>query len=263
MSYAYDTTHDSPNYTPAAQAVAVFGQARVIQGITIHWWGDPAQNPSFEGVRDYLCRPNGNTSAHFVATGTNRQVACIVAPGDIAWHTGSARGNAITIGIECDPRCRDEDYDVIAELVADIRSAYGDVPIYSHNMWIQTTCPGNYDINRIDQLSYAKFSAPVAWGQGGDKNPKAPVAAPEPVPVVVAPMPAAPDSPTATPPEQGGGLPVMDKPPVVEPTPAPVVVEQTPVPPVVIPVEHTPTVHRVSFLEAIIGLIRQFLTMMR
>lgn len=35
MAYNYDTTHDSPNFTKASDSPAVFGQARVIQGITI------------------------------------------------------------------------------------------------------------------------------------------------------------------------------------------------------------------------------------
>lgn len=207
MSYTYDTSHNSPNYTPEVQSKAVFGQPRVIKGITIHWWGDPATNPSFEGVRDYLCRQDGNTSAHVVVTGTGRRAACIVNYNDVAWHSGNATGNATTIGIECDPRCRDEDYDVIAEVVADIRSAFGDVPIYSHNMWTNTSCPGNYDIDRIDQLSYTKYSA-AEWGKGGDKNPKAPQPAPAPVP-----------TPTPEPPvivATGPGIPVPEKTPVSE-----------------------------------------------
>lgn len=212
MAYNLDTSHDSPNYTPGAQSRAVFGYDRAIQGITIHHWGNPANNPQFANIRDYLCRSGGNTSAHYVATGTGRQVACIVAPQDVAWHSGSARGNAITIGIELDPRCRDEDYDVAAELVADIRSAYGDVPIYSHNMWTATACPGNYDIDRIDRLSYTKFSAPVEWGKGGDIHPKAPTPAPIPVVPTPAPTPVPPTSPTATPPILGGSQPVTEKP---------------------------------------------------
>lgn len=181
MAYNLDTGHDSPNYTPAGSALATFGMERVIEGITLHWWGDPNQNPSFNGIRDYLCRAGGNTSAHYVATGTNRQVACIVSPLDIAWHSGSAWGNARTIGIELDPRGRAEDMDVVAELIADIRSAFGDVPLYWHNYFIQTTCPGVYTalIDHIDQLSYTKYSA-AEWGQGGDINPKAPVPAPVP-----------------------------------------------------------------------------------
>ena len=124
--------------------------------------------------------------------------------------------------MECDPRCRDEDYDVVAELIADIRSAYGDVPLYRHSDWIQTTCCGSYDINRLDQLSYTKFSAPVAWGQGGDKNPKQPTPAPVVVPIPVPPTPETVDpSPTTLKsdgqPQVGSGLPVTEKPDYVAP----------------------------------------------
>lgn len=208
MAYNLDTSHDSPNYTPGAQSRAVFGYDRVIQGITIHWWGNPANNPQFAGIRDYLCRSGGNTSAHYVATGTGRQVACIVAPQDVAWHSGNARGNAITIGIECDPRCRDEDYDVVAELVADIRSAYGDVPISSHNMWTATACPGNYDIDRIDRMSYTKVSHD-AWGAVTDAVPKTPAPAPTPLPTQPQPPTTSEPSPTAGQPDTG--LPVTEK----------------------------------------------------
>lgn len=222
MSYNYDTTHNSPNYTPEGQAPAVFGQVRDIKGITIHWWGDPSTNPSFEGVRDYLCRPNGDTSAHVVATGTGRQVTCIVNYSDVAWACGNATGNATTISIECDPRCRDEDYDVVAEVVADIRSAFGDVPIYSHKMWFNTTCPGNYDIDRIDKLSYTKQSN-AQWGQVTDKNPPVvpptiarpavvtPIApAHQVAPVVVSniPAPVSTPAPVVTPPVQPTSVPV-------------------------------------------------------
>lgn len=214
MSYDYDTSHDSRNFTKAADSKAVFGKPRDVKGITIHWWGDPNTNPSFAGVRDYLCRANGNTSAHFVASGTNRQVACIVAPGDVAWHSGNATGNATTIGIECDPRCRDEDYDVVAELVADLRSVYGDVPIYSHNMWSSTSCPGNCDIDRIDKLSYTKYSPPGDFGHVTDKNPKQPTPAPVVPPVIQQPipvsqLPVSDTSPTAGQPDSG--KPVTEK----------------------------------------------------
>lgn len=171
MAYNYITNYDSPNYTPSASSRAVFGYDRVIEGITIHWWGDPAQNPQFQSIVNYLCRANGNTSAHYVASGTNRQVACIVSPQNVAWHSGSAWGNARTIGIECDPRARDEDYDVVAELIADIRSAYGDVPLYWHSYFTSTSCPGVYDVDRLDKLSYTKFSHATEWGKGGNKAP--------------------------------------------------------------------------------------------
>jgi len=177
-----ETNKDSKAYTPAGQSAAVFGMARVIEGITIHWWGDPNQNPQFDSIVNYLCRDGGNTSAHYIATGTGRRVACIVAPTDVAWHSGSAWGNARRLHRNLDPRARDEDYDVAAELIADIRSAFGDVPIYWHSYFVSTSCPGVWNPERLDALSYTKFSAPINWGEGGDINPKTPP------PVVVPPV---------------------------------------------------------------------------
>lgn len=162
--------------------------ARVIEGITIHHWGDPKQNPTYENVVNYLLANASNTSAHFVATGTGRRVACIVAPGDVAHHSGNAWGNARTIGIELDPRARPEDYDVAAELVADIRSAYGDVPIYWHSYFTATACPGAWNPYKLDELSYTKFSHATDWGKGGNKvqptPPPPPVIEPAPTPAV-------------------------------------------------------------------------------
>lgn len=168
--YTYITDKDAKNYTPAADSPRVFALARKIEGITIHHWGDPAQNPTFDGIVNYLCNNTRQVSAHYVASGTDRKVACLVNPGDVAWHAGSAWGNARTIGIECDPRARDEDYDVVAELIADIRSAFGDVPLYWHSYFVQTACPGKYDVERLDRLSYTKYSA-NEWGKGGNKVP--------------------------------------------------------------------------------------------
>ena len=230
MSYNYITKYDSPNYTPGYRVKSDYGMDRKVEGITIHHWGDPNQNPQFINIVNYLSRSNGNTSAHYVATGTNRQVACIVAPTDAAWHGGTAWANARTIGIELDPRARDEDYDVAAELVADIRSAYGDVPIYWHSYFVATACPGAWSPERLDKLSYTKYSHATDWGKGGDKNPpvvKPPVVMPPPVvtpPVVVVPEepevantpeePATPEqevpSPTSDVPDTG--VPVSDKP---------------------------------------------------
>lgn len=181
MSYNYLTQYNSPNYTSAAATPRTYGMNRTIEGITIHHWGDPNHNPQFQGIVNYLCRANGDTSAHYVATGTGRQVACIVSPADTAWHAGTAWGNAKTIGIELDPRARDEDYDVAAELVADIRSAYGDVPIYWHSYFVATACPGRWNAERLDKLSYTKYSHATEWGKGGNKQ-TAPVPTPTPTP---------------------------------------------------------------------------------
>jgi hypothetical protein len=162
MSYNYITQFSSPNFTPKAETRATWGVDRQIRDIVIHWWGDPSQNPQFDGIINTLCNPANQRSAHYVATGTSRQVACLVSPEDNAWAT--VQENPYSIAIECDPRCRDEDYDVVAELIADIRSAYGDLPLKPHHDFFATACPGNWDLGRLDTISRTKVSHDQ-WGQ--------------------------------------------------------------------------------------------------
>lgn len=171
MAYNYLTQFDSPNYTPASQTRAVWGRDRKVEAIAIHWWGDPNQNPSFEGIVNYLCRANGSSSAHYVATGTGRRVACLVSPSDNSWATNSA--NPYTVSIECDPRCRNEDYDVVAELIADLRDTYGNIPLVPHKQFVATACPGNYDLARLNREAGNKVATDV---QGQVRNKVEPVA---------------------------------------------------------------------------------------
>ena len=178
MSYNYLTQWDSPNFTPNSQTRAVWGKDRVITAIAIHWWGDPNTNPTFEGVVATLLNPARQASAHYVATGTGRRVACLVSPDDNSWATNSA--NPYTISIECDPRCRPEDYDVVAELIADIRSVYGNLPLAPHRQFVATQCPGNWDLNKLSNLANNKISH-EQWGQVTDKNPPVAKATPEQV----------------------------------------------------------------------------------
>lgn len=176
MSYNWLTQYNSPNYTPANRVQATWGRPRTIEAIAIHWWGDPNQNPSFEGVVNYLCRANGSSSAHLVASGTGRKVACIVNFADASWATNSA--NPYTISIECDPRCRDEDYDVIAELIAQLRQVYGNLPLVPHKQFVATACPGNYDLGRLDREARNKIAKPEwDWGHVENKVTTVPVPA--------------------------------------------------------------------------------------
>lgn len=156
MSYQYLTQYNSPNFTPDAQARSVYGRSRTIEAIAIHWWGDPNENPQFEGIVNHLCSPAAQVSAHFVATGTGRRVACLVNLPDVSWATKQA--NPFTISIECDPRCRDEDYDVVAELIADLRRTYGNLPLVPHSQYVATRCPGNWDLGRLSALADNKIS---------------------------------------------------------------------------------------------------------
>lgn len=150
MTYTLET-RKSPNYTLASNCLRVYGVPRTFREIAIHWWGDPATNPSYEGVISTLCNPERKASAHYVATGTRRRVCRLVNEADVSWATNKA--NPWTISIECDPRCRQEDYEVVAELIRDIRSRYGNLPLVPHNKYAATRCPGNYDLNKLNEMA--------------------------------------------------------------------------------------------------------------
>lgn len=171
MSYQYITQWDSPNYTPAPQTVQTWRVNRHLKEIAIHWWNAPGAGASFEGVVGGFLKPGG-LSAHYVATGNGRRVACLVSPLDNSWATGP--GNPYTISIECDPAQTDADYDTIAELIADIRSAYGDLPLVPHSKYVNTRCSGTYDLGRLDREARNKFSHATDWGKGGTIAPPAP-----------------------------------------------------------------------------------------
>lgn len=151
MSYNEITKYSSPNYSQGRGG-------KKIDKLVIHWWGDPNQNPSTSGVVNWLCNPAAGTSAHFVVSGTNREVYQIVDDTNTAWHAGDFTANQTSLGIECDPRCRDEDYDTIAELIADLWRYYGKLPLVPHNRFTSTRCPGNYDLARLEREAQEKFN---------------------------------------------------------------------------------------------------------
>lgn len=123
----------SPNYN--------IGRAeKPIDYIVIHHWGHEGQ--SFSGVVCWLCRMNGDSSAHYVVQGG--RVECIVNPNDTAWHAGNWNYNLRTIGIECRPEMTDGDFDTTARLIANLWKLYGKKPIIGHRDIIPTACPGKY-----------------------------------------------------------------------------------------------------------------------
>lgn len=154
MAYNEINNIDSPNFTAGRGG-------KSIDRIVIHWWDDPARNPTAEGAVATLVNPARQVSAHYVVTGTGRRVWCLVAVPNTAWHAGNFDINQRSIGLECDPRCRAEDYDVIAEVVADIWRAYGKLPLTPHRQYTSTQCPGNYDLARIQREAEAKLAPPA------------------------------------------------------------------------------------------------------
>lgn len=150
MTYTLQEQYTSKNQVAGSAANSVWNRgARKVSSITIHHWGNKGQQ--FGTVRDFLCTNNTPTSAHYVAQ--DGLVACIVSPDDCAFHAGNAEGNTNSIGIECRPEATDGDYATVAELIRYLRSIYGDVPLYPHNHWYNTACPGDYDLGRLDSLA--------------------------------------------------------------------------------------------------------------
>lgn len=139
-----ETTWNSPNYTPAAAVPAVFGRPRTTSRITIHHWGADGQN--FDAVANYLSRRGGSSSAHFVVEGG--RVACLVSPEHAAWHSGSAEGNATSIGIECRPEMSSRDLETLVALIVYLEEMWGEQEIWLHKEWSATACPGRYEALR-------------------------------------------------------------------------------------------------------------------
>lgn len=150
MANNVDYSQNSPNYTAAAQVRAAYGYPRTIDWITIHWWGDPSTNPTIEGVVSWFTQTRSQVSAHDIITGSGNRVFVMVNYGDAAWHAGNALGNASSLGFECDPRCRPEDYEAVSQDIAETWKYYGRIiPLRKHSSWKQTACPGNYDLDRL------------------------------------------------------------------------------------------------------------------
>lgn len=170
-NYQELTQYNSPNYTPYALVRQIYGMDRYIEGVIYHWWGDPANKPQFMGIINFLCRSNGNTSAHLV--GESGRVAWIVDAINAAWHAGSARGNARYVGYECNPRLADGDYQTMGEFHYTMEKAYKrTLEIRVHKEFSSTACsPINKSrIRQIADKLHAADKAPAP-------NPTKPVPA--------------------------------------------------------------------------------------
>jgi N-acetylmuramoyl-L-alanine amidase len=179
LSYTLRESQSSKNYTPHADVPATFGYQRDVQYITWHHWGALGQN--FYDVENFLCTNNTPTSAHYIMQAG--LVSCIVTPDDAAWHSGNARGNAQSVGVEAHPEATEADYQTGAELVRFIRSLYGDIPIVPHNYWFNTACPGKWDLAKLDRMARALGTTAVKPASATVK----PAPKPAPKPAVTVP----------------------------------------------------------------------------
>lgn len=131
LNSAVTDTQWSPNYSA--------GRPAPPDHIVIHHWG--ADGQKHQDVVNYLCRKDGDSSAHYVASGG--RVTQLVHDYDRAWHAGSS-GNPRGIGIECHPEATREDFETVAHLIAAIREQWGDLPLVGHRDHMPTACPGRW-----------------------------------------------------------------------------------------------------------------------
>lgn len=120
-------------------------------GIAIHWWDRPENNPTMQSVINTFVSGGRQTSAHFAAE--EGYSACFVNPDDVAWANGNWDANLRMISIECNPRQSDGDYLEVAGVIQHIRSIYGDLPLHRHSEFFSTECCGTYDLERLDALA--------------------------------------------------------------------------------------------------------------
>lgn len=117
-------------------------QGNRIEKFIVHWWGDPANNPTFDGTVAYFARGGSNTSAHYVVEAG--RVTRMVDDADTAYQAGDWSMNLRSIGLECNPRASDADKATVAELIQQLRARHGNLPIIGHRDVVATACPGRY-----------------------------------------------------------------------------------------------------------------------
>lgn len=122
-----------------------------LTAIVIHWWDDPKKKPTLKGVVSWLTNPQSQVSAHYVVS--DDIVFKLMSETDMAWHALEA--NQYAIGIEVDPNTPGSTYETVAELVRDIRSRYGNLPLIRHRdvPGVSTDCPGTLDVELIERLA--------------------------------------------------------------------------------------------------------------
>jgi hypothetical protein len=149
----------SPNFSTPQQAQAHFGEPRTFKRVVLHWWDDPAKNPTLQGVIATF-KKTGGTSAHYVVD--DKTILNMVKEENIAYHAKNA--NPSTIGIEINPKTPGDTYKNVIALVADIckrrEIAITRQNIIGHREVVNTACPGTIDIDRVVREAKALGTPP-------------------------------------------------------------------------------------------------------
>lgn len=173
-------------YEHLSSPSSIVGGVHKKEFIAIHWYGDPNTAGDVHATARYLAGVN-HASVNFVAgyAGGEGHVYCLVNPTQIAYGQGdggNGYGNKHGISIECDPRMRAEDLEVVAHVIARIHRDFGlNFPLRPHSDFTATACPGTYKaklgwlFDRARQINgqIAAAPAPIKPAQPGPKVPTA------------------------------------------------------------------------------------------
>lgn len=152
VRFEYDEAHSS-NFTP--------GKWRK-DFIVIHHWDDPAKRPQFGGVVSWFKNPSANVSIQYMVEAG--RIAQMIPESAMAWHAGNSTANRHGIGIELNPRQYDGDYETAAQLVAEIWDRRGKLPLRKHREFFGTSCPGTWDVSRIQRRAEQIYSGTTTAG---------------------------------------------------------------------------------------------------
>ena len=168
MSYNLLPFRQSPNYTPANQTQAFYGQPASRSQGAGHWWDAPEVNPSFNGVVNAMLNPARQCSPHDVVG--DGVVQPLVRREDTSWCTGSA--NPFTYSIETDPQIiyrwraggdkakANRIFETLCERIADV--SMHDKAWHPHNFWMSTGCN---PIEWAEVMQHAKEIWVAKYGQ--------------------------------------------------------------------------------------------------
>lgn len=132
-----------------------------IDRIVLHHWGNDGQK--HDNIINWFKNPLSNVSAHFVVSGT--RVTQMVNLNDTAWHAGNWDWNCRSIGIEMRPEKDETTQKTVAELIAQIWTHYGKLPLYEHREIVATGCPGRWkkaEVKDMAEEAYKKLTAKKA-----------------------------------------------------------------------------------------------------
>lgn len=131
---------------------------RDLDRIVLHHWGSDGQK--HDNIINWFKNPLSNVSAHFVVSGT--RVTQMVSLDDTAWHAGNWDWNCRSIGIEMRPEKDETTQKTVAELIAQIWTHYGKLPLYEHREIVPTGCPGRWhkaEVKAMAEEAYKKLTA--------------------------------------------------------------------------------------------------------